>query len=158
MLVTYEFYTNTYNGSSVLENDFPRYEKLAELFLNKITFGHIVVNDGAYGQIIRGMFTPLTEAELEALQYGVCNCLETIQRLSKAEDDAVSGSSSASNVKSRTSGGESISYESKKTVYDEALASEDKKTDLLKNALLVYAYPDVFLQNSGVNPYFAGRW
>lgn len=154
MLVTYDFYTNTYGGTAVSQNDFPRYEKLAELFLNKITFGHIVVNDGAYGQIIRGMFTPLTEAELEALQYGVCNLLETEQKLSNAEDNAISGNSSSANVKSRTSGGESISYESKKTVYDEALTSEGKKTELLRNALLVYAYPDVFR----VNPYYAGRW
>ena len=155
MLVTYEFYTNTYGGTAVsTETEFNRVEKLSELFLNKVTFGHIVVENGVYGQIIRGDFTPLTESELEALKYGLCNLIDTEEKLSKAEDNAISGNSSQANVKSRTSGGESISYESKKTVYDEALVSGDKKNELLKNALLVYAYPDMFR----VNPYYAGRW
>lgn len=153
MLVSYEFYTGTYGGNVVPETEFLRYEKLAELFIKKITFGHIVVNDGAYGQIISGTFTPLTEAELEALQYGLCNMMDAAHRVDEAEQQALSGNSSAGNVKSRTSGGESISYEARKTAYDEAITSNDKKTDLLRDALLVYAYPDVFR----VNPYYAGR-
>ena len=155
MLVSYEFYTGTYGGTAVSETEFPRYEKLAELFLNRVSFGHIVKNgDDVYGQLIGKAFSPFTEAELEALQYGVCNCLEAAFKIDEAEKQALSGNSSSGNVKSRTSGGESISYEARKTTYDEAISDNSKKNDLLKNALLVYAYPEVFR----VNPYYAGRW
>lgn len=154
MIVTYEFYSTVYGGTAVSQEEFSRYEKLSELFLNKISFGHIVEIDGTYGQIIRREFIPFTEKELEALQYGECNLIETIQKLSKAEDNAISGNSSAANVKSRTSGGESVSFDVKKTVYDEALTNEDKKTELFKNAIYAYAYPDMFR----VNPFYAGRW
>ena len=151
-LITYDFYKNVYGGSVVSVTDFPKYERLAELFLNRVTFGHIVCNDGVWGQIIGRTFNPLTEKELEALQYGVCNLLESQKKLQEAEDKAISGNSSSANVKSRTSGGESISYESSKTTYDEAIANDEKKTELLKNALMLYAYQSVF----SVNPFYAG--
>lgn len=153
-LVEYEFYTAEYRGNVVDADSFGRLERRAESFLNRLTFNRIITVNKVPGQMVGREFEPFTENELQMLKYGLCSLIETMDKLEKAEQQALSGNSDSGNVKSRSSGGESISYESHKTVYDEALQDEKKKTTLLRSILLEYIQPCAFRHN----PFYAGSW
>lgn len=154
-LVEYDFYKNEYGGSVVGdESSFKKTTRRAEIFLNRLTFNRIVAVNSIPGQMIGREFEAFTDTELEMLKFGLCNLIDTMQRLSTAEEQALAGNVSNDNVKSRSSGGESISYESRKTVYDGALADEAKKIRLFRNALMEYIQPEAFKRN----PFCAGSW
>lgn len=157
-LVNFDFYEDEekYGGTSVKDEDeFNRILKRAMAFLNKRTFNRIIQNESKeYGQIVCEKFLPFSKQELEMLKYGLCGLVEAMAKLEKAEIQALAGNESAGNVKSRSSGGESISYESHKTIYDEALANQAKKNELLRGALMEFIQPDAFQYN----PFYAGSW
>ncbi len=157
-LVNFDFYEGEekYGGASVKgEDEFNRILKRAMAFLNKRTFNRIIQNENReYGQMVHGKFLPFSDQELTALKYGLCGLVDTMAKLEKAEIQALAGNESAGNIKSRSSGGESISYESHKTVYDEALADQAKKDELLRSALMEFIHPDAFRYN----PFYAGSW
>lgn len=153
-LISENFFENTYGGA-VADDSFKRLLIKAEAFLNKRTFNRIIQNEsGEYGQIVYGKFLPFTEQELTALKYGLCSLVDTLAKLEKVETQALDGNENPGNVKSRSSGGESISYESRKTIYDGALSDQTQKGELLRNALMEYIQPDVFRYN----PFYAGSW
>lgn len=151
-LMKQEFYEEKYGGNLVDDNSFDRMYRRAEAALNRMTFNRIITVNGVPGQMIGRDFEPFTVEELQALKYGLCSLMDMMMKLEKAERQALAGNSDAGNVKSRSSGGESISYESRKTVYDEALTDENKKSDLFRNALLEYIQPCAFRHN----PFYAG--
>lgn len=155
-LVNFDFYGNEdkYGGTLIKDDKvFNMLLKRSMVFLNKRTFNRIIQNEsGEYGQMIHGKFSEFTDRELEALKYGLCSLTDVMSKLEKAEIQALAGNESAGNVKSRSSGGESISYESHKTVYDEALADQSKKDELLRSALMEFIQPDAFRYN----PFYAG--
>lgn len=154
-LVEYDFYKNEYCGSVVGdETSFKQVEWRAENLLNRFTFNRIIAVEGVPGQMVRRDFEAFTEEELKALKFGLCSLVDAMKRMDTAEEQALAGNSSSRNVKSRSSGGESISYESRKTAYDEALSDEEKKLALFRNALTTYIQPGVFRHN----PFFAGSW
>lgn len=154
-LVEYDFYKSEYGGSVVdNEGSFKNTVRRAENFLNRLTFNRIMAMNGIPGQMIERDFESFSDAELEMLKLGLCNLVDAMQRLSAAEEQALAGSASNNNVKSRSSGGESISYESRKTIYDEALIDEAKKIQLLRGALMEYIQPEAFRHN----PFYAGSW
>lgn len=151
-MIDYDFYSGTFGGNAVSPDDFNRYLTRATAMLNRLTFNSIVQSGEEYGQNTRRGFQPFTGAETEALQFGLCALIDKMHQMDSVEQQALSGNTDSGNVKSRSSGGESISYESKKTVYEEALADESKKTSLYRNALLEFAQPGLFR----TNPFFAG--
>lgn len=151
-MVDYDFYSGTYRGSVVSSEEFTRYERRAVAVLNRLTFNSIISDGESYGQTVKREFQAFTDDELECLQLGLCSLMDKMHYLDAAEQQALSGNEDSGNVKSRSSGGESISYESKKTAYDEALADESKKTALFRGALMEYIQPAAFR----VNPFFAG--
>lgn len=151
-LLEYGFYENKYGGSVVDDESFIMLERRAESFLNRITFNRIIAVEGQPGQMIGRNFEAFTDEELEALKFGLCSVIDAMGKLRAAEQQALAGNSSSSNVKSRSSGGESISYESRKTAYDEALADDSKKNALFRNALMEYVQPGAFRHN----PFYAG--
>lgn len=154
-LVEYDFYKSEYGGSVVdNEGSFKNTVRRAENFLNRLTFNRIMAMNGIPGQMIERDFESFSDAELEMLKLGLCNLVDAMQRLSAAEEQALAGNTSNNNVKSRSSGGESISYESHKTIYDEALIDEAKKIQLLRGALMEYIQPEAFRHN----PFYAGSW
>lgn len=154
-LVEYDFYKNEYGGSVVGDdNFFKNVARRAEIFLNRLTFNRIIAINGIPGQMIGRDFEAFSDAELEMLKFSLCNLIDTMQRLSATEEQALAGNASNGNVKSRSSGGESISYESHKTIYDEALSDETKKKQLFRNALMEYIQPEAFKHN----PFYAGSW
>lgn len=153
-LIDYEFYKEIY-GDTVEADSFTRILIRAEAFLNKRTFNRIIQNkSGEYGQMVHGKFLTFSDQELTALKYGLCGLVDVLAKLEKAEIQALAGNESSGNVKSRSSGGESISYESRKTAYDEALADHGKKDELLRKALMEFIQPDAFRYN----PFYAGSW
>lgn len=151
-LLEYGFYENKYGGSAVDDESFKTMNRRAESFLNRITFNRIVSVDGQPGQMIDDKFEAFTNEELEILKFGLCAVIDAMGNLSKAQQQALSGNSDNGNVKSRSSGGESISYERQKTVYDDALMDDTKKNALFRNALMGYVQPGAFRHN----PFYAG--
>lgn len=154
-LVEYDFYKSGYGGSVVdNENSFKNTIRRAENFLNRLTYNRIIAMNGIPGQMIGRDFESFSDAELEMLKLGLCSLVDAMQRLSVTEEQALAGNTSNNNVKSRSSGGESISYESHKTIYDEALIDEAKKIQLFRGALMEYIQPEAFRHN----PFYAGSW
>ena len=151
-MVDYSFYTGTYGGTAVPESSFTVYLQRARMVLDKYTFSTIVEQNGAYGQMVRGEFQEFTTAELLALQYALCSLMDTLWNLDEAEKKALAGNTDGANIKSRSSGGESISYEAVKTAYDVAVGDETKKSGLYRNAIMAYVTPTAFR----VNPFYAG--
>lgn len=157
-LVNFDFYENEdkYGGTLIKDDEaFNKLLKRSMAFLNKRTFNRIIQNEsGEYGQMVHGRFSEFTDRELEVLKYGLCGLTDALAKLEKAETQALAGNESSGNVKSRSSGGESISYESHKTVYGEALVDQAKKDELLRSTLMEFIQPDAFRYN----PFYAGSW
>lgn len=151
-LVDYSFYENKYGGKVVDDKAFNMLEWRAENVLNRLTFNHIVAVNGEAGQMVGSNFEAFTDQELDMLRFAVCALIEEMCNLDKAKQQALSGNTDPANVKSRSSGGESISYEKQKTIYDEALIDENKKNELFRNALMEFIHPGTFRHN----PFYAG--
>lgn len=153
-LVDYEFYVNTYGSSVIMAESFPSCLYKANNMFDRITYGHIVYDSDSdsYGQVAKGEFTAFTKQEITAVQYAVCALADEMYKLEKVKLQAVEGNESVGNIKSRSSGGESISYESKPTVYDEAVKDDRKKLELYRETLLEYMPPEIFR----INPFYAG--
>jgi hypothetical protein len=154
-IVNYDYYEDEdkFSGTSIKdEDDFNRCLKVATAYLNRLTFGRIKEVDGSYGQWLNREFVPFSDDELNMLKNGLCALTETVYKLNKAEEQALSGNSDSGNVKSRSSGGESVSYENRSTVYDEALKDASKKNALYRSVLMEWIVPEAFR----FNPFFAG--
>lgn len=151
MLVDYTFYKMTYMGNVAAET-FEVMLPKAEAVFNALTFSHIVESDGVYGQMIRGTFVELTETELKACRMGMCSMIDTMAELAGMKAQALAGAGDAGNIRSVSSGGESITYDAKVTAYTEALVSRTAEMRLYGDALKMYMRPEIF----AVNPFFAG--
>ena len=154
--VSYDFYANVYGGT-MAQSDFPPYQRRANIVLDRMTYGHIQEEDGEYGQWICGSFEAFTEDEITSLSYAVCGLVDTLETLDDYRAQQLAGASAEGNVKSRTSGGESISYGTTKTQYDEALTDDNAKWKLYKDAVFDLCDPFAFRYN----PFYAGlesRW
>ena len=151
MLVDYTFYEMTYMGNVAAET-FEVMLPKAEAVFNALTFSHIVESDGVYGQMIRGTFVELTKTELKACRMGMCSMIDTMAELAGMKAQALAGAGDAGNIRSVSSGGESITYDAKVTAYTEALVSRTAEMRLYGDALKMYMRPEIF----AVNPFFAG--
>ena len=151
MLVDYTFYEMTYMGNVAAET-FEVMLPKAEAVFNALTLGHIVESDGVYGQMIRGTFTEFTEKELTACKMGMCSMIDTMAELAGMKAQALAGAGDTGNIRSVSSGGESITYDAKVTAYTEALVSRTAEMRLYGDALKLYMRPEIFT----VNPFFAG--
>ena len=151
MLVDYTFYKMTYMGNVAAET-FEVMLPKAEAVFNALTFSHIVESDGVYGQMIRGTFVELTKTELKACRMGMCSMIDTMAELAGMKAQALAGAGDAGNIRSVSSGGESITYDAKATAYTEALVSRTAEMRLYGDALKMYMRPEIF----AVNPFFAG--
>jgi hypothetical protein len=142
MIIDFSYYEETYQGGAEEEQFTPAARK-AEAVMDNLTFHHIIRQDGNVGQMINGVFTELTEDELDALKMGLCALTDSVINVDKARNQS-------GNVKSVSSGGESITYGD--TAYSDAVKDHSIELNLYRNTLLLYAPPDVFT----VNPYYAG--
>lgn len=140
MIIDFSYYEQVYQGGAEEEQFTPAARK-AEAVMDNLTFHHIIRQDGSVGQMINGVFTELTEDELDALKMGLCALTDSVIAVDHAKHHS---------VKTVSSGGESITYGD--TAYDVAVKDHSTELNLYRNTLLLYAPPDVFT----VNPYYAG--
>jgi hypothetical protein len=122
-LTTYEFYTDTYYGDTVSETDFPKWLSKATDMLDFLTYGNI--ND-----------VSIVGFEVK-VQKAVCALMDEMFKVEQAKDNTVTGEY-AGNVKSRSSGGESITYNDVQTVYTKAISDEKAKQTLFYDTVREY--------------------
>jgi hypothetical protein len=153
-MVDYDYYNAGFSGTIITDEDeFNRCLKKATVFLNKLTYSQISQNEGGEYGLWHGLqFISFTDSELSMLKNGLCGLTETIYQLSKVETQSLEGNENNNNIKTRSSGGESISYERQNTVYDEALKDSKKRTALYRSSLMEWIDVDAFRYN----PFFAG--
>lgn len=121
-MTTYDFYTKAYYGDSISESLFPKWESRAEDKLNMITFGHI---------------TDDTLQEYDAqIQKAVCALADLLYEMDKATKTA--NSKETDNIKSRSSGGESITYGDQETLVSKVLSDKAAQNRLMYDTVAEY--------------------
>ena len=131
-LTTYEFYKGTYYGETIEETAFPKWLSRAGDKLALITHGNI---------------TEETRKEYDLqIQKAACALADLLYELDKAIKTA--NSKEMENVKSRSSGGESVTYGERETLVTKVLSD--------KNAQLRLMYDTVSEYLSGTGLLYAG--
>lgn len=121
---TYDFYTDEYYGDTVPEPLFEKWQQKASDKLNYLCFGHITQEDvERYG----------TE-----IQKATCSLMDVLFNLDYAKVNA--NNPEKGNVKSMSSGGQSISFGSNETEYTLAMSDPDKQYNLMVNAVSEHLY------------------
>lgn len=121
-MTTYDFYTKTYYGDSISESLFPKWKSRAEDKLNMLTFGHI------------------TDEALEEyntqIQKAVCALADLLFELDKATKTATAKDDS--NVRSKSSGGESITFCDADTLVTKVLSDKAAQNRLMYDTVAEY--------------------
>lgn len=116
---TYDFYTNKYHGDTVDESSFAKWQARAADKLNYLCFGHITDEDiTQYGTQI---------------QKATCALMDVLFKLDYAQTNA--NDPQKGNVKSMSSGEQSISFGTNDTEYILAMSDQKKQYDLMVNAV-----------------------
>ena len=119
---TYDFYKEKYYGDSIGESLFPKWEDRAADKLDQLTYGHI--ND-------------VTKAEFdERIQKATCALADLLYQIDYKTvhaNDPKNG-----NVKSMSSGGQSISFGSNETLVDKVLGDKTAQNRLCYDAVCEY--------------------
>ena len=125
---TYEFYQNEYYGDSIEESLFPKWESRATDRLDELTYGKI------------------TEAVLEEynekIQKAVCALADLLYKIDFKTNHA--NDTNGGNVKSMSSGGQSISFGSNETLVDKVL------NDKVAQNMLCYDTVREYLSGTGL--------
>lgn len=129
MLTTYQFYQNSYYGDSVSQNDFPKWLSRATDELNFLTNGNIT--DEAQTTFSN---------EVQKAVCALVDVLYKVDTLGKAADSGVD----ESNIKSKTSGSESVTYGGVDSAYKKAVTDVKAKRDLEYETIRPY------LSNTGL--------
>ena len=121
-LTTYEFYTKTYYGDTIDESSFPKWESRAEDKLNSITSGNITAE-------------AIEEYNLQ-IEKAVCALADLLYEIDKATRNATA--KDESNVKSRSSGNESITYAEAETLVTKVLSDKQAQDRLMYDTVAEY--------------------
>ena len=119
---TFEFYKNSYYGDSVEESLFPKWEDKASMKLDLLTYGNI--NDDT-----RTKFD-------ERIQKATCALVDLLYQIDYKTAHA--NDAQAGNVKSMSSGGQSISFGSNETLVDKVLGDKTAQNRLCYDAVCEY--------------------
>jgi len=119
---TYEFYTTTYYGSTIPSADFSMWLSRATDELNYLTFNRITDE-------------VLTEFSVE-IQKATCTIMDLLFQIDDATQKA--NSTDDSNVKSKSSGNESITFVNNSTVISTVLADQKAQYSLMRNSITKY--------------------
>ena len=118
----FEFYRDSYYGDSIEESLFPKWEDRASMKLDQLTYGNI--NDE-------------TQAEFdEKIQKATCALADLLYQIDYKTvhaNDPKNG-----NVKSMSSGGQSISFGSNETLVDKVLGDKVAQNRLCYDAVCEY--------------------
>ena len=119
---TFEFYKNSYYGDSVEESLFPKWEDKASMKLDLLTYGNI--NDDT-----RTKFD-------ERIQKATCALVDLLYQIDYKTAHA--NDAQAGNVKSMSSGGQSISFGSNETLVDKVLNDKVAQNRLCYDTICEY--------------------
>ena len=118
----FEFYRDSYYGDSIEESLFPKWEDRASMKLDQLTYGNINVE---------------TQAEFdEKIQKATCALADLLYQIDYKTvhaNDPKNG-----NVKSMSSGGQSISFGSNETLVDKVLGDKVAQNRLCYDAVCEY--------------------
>lgn len=121
-LTTYEFYKNIYFGDTIEESAFPKWLSKATDKLERLTYGNI------------------TEESLLAyniqIQKAVCALIDLLYELEKALKEA--NTADEANVKSKSSGGESVTYKTSETLVTKVLSDRVAQNRLAQDIIKEY--------------------
>lgn len=132
-LTTYEFYTNTYFGDTIGEADFPKWLSRAADKLHYLTYGNITEEAYAeYGTQIQKATCALMDVMFQ---------IDAETKRATAKDEA--------NVKSKSSGSESITFGDRDTTVTKVLADKSAQNRLMQDTIAEYL-ADTGLMYAGV--------
>ena len=118
----FEFYRDSYYGDSIEESLFPKWEDRASMKLDQLTYGNINVE---------------TQAEFdEKIQKATCALADLLYQIDYKTvhaNDPKNG-----NVKSMSSGGQSISFGTNETLVDKVLNDKTAQNRLCYDAVCEY--------------------
>ena len=128
---TYEFYQNEYYGDSIEESLFPKWESRATDRMDELTYGNITAD--------------ALEEYSEKIQKATCALADLLYKIDFKTNHA--NDTNGGNVKSMSSGGQSISFGSNETLVDKVLNDKvaqnrlcyDTVCEYLSGAGLLYA-------------------
>ena len=121
-LTTYEFYKDTYYGETIEESAFPKWLSRATDKMNYLTYGNITEeNRTVYDRQI---------------QKAVCALMDLMFSLKEAEDKA--NVKDEGNVKSVSSGSESVTYAEHETKLLKVLADKKAQDRLMQETIAEY--------------------
>lgn len=119
---TFEFYKNSYYGDFVEESLFPKWEDKASMKLDQLTYGNI--HDDTR-----------TEFD-ERIQKATCALVDLLYQIDYKTTHA--NDAQAGNVKSMSSGGQSISFGSNETLVDKVLNDKIAQNRLCYDTICEY--------------------
>lgn len=119
---TYDFYQNKYYGDSIEESLFPKWEDRASDKLNQLTYGNI--NDAAKAEYD------------ERIQKATCALAEILYQINYKARHA--NDTEGGNIKSMSSGGQSISFGSNETLIDKVLGDKKAQDRLCYDTVAEY--------------------
>ena len=119
---TYDFYKEKYYGDSIEESLFPKWEDRAADKLDQLTYGHI--DDGAKSEF---------DVQIQKSTCALADLLYQIDYKTVHANDPKNG-----NVKSMSSGGQSISFGSNETLVDKVLGDKAAQNRLCYGAVCEY--------------------
>lgn len=121
-LTTYEFYVNTYYGDAIGESAFPKWLSRATDKLMDLTYGNITEERRAQYDI--------------QIQKATCALMDLMYRLDAATKTATA--KDETNVKSKSSGGESITYGDTDTLITKVLSDKAAQNRLMHDTIAEY--------------------
>ena len=119
---TYEFYKDEYYGDSIEESLFPKWESRAVDRLNELTFGNITAD--------------ALEEYSEKIQKATCALADLLYKIDFKINHA--NDTNGGNVKSMSSGGQSISFGSNETLVDKVLNDKVAQNRLCYDTVCEY--------------------
>ena len=119
---TYEFYQNEYYGDSIEEALFPKWESRATDRLDELTYGNITAD--------------ALEEYSEKIQKATCALADLLYKIDYKTNHA--NDTNGGNVKSMSSGGQSISFGSNETLIDKVLNDKVAQNRLCYDTVCEY--------------------
>ena len=132
-LTTYEFYKDTYFGEIIEESAFPKWLSRATDKLHYLTYGNIT--EEAYAEYNK------------QIQKATCALMDVMFQIDAATKQATA--KDETNVKSKSSGSESITFGDKDTVVTKVLADKSAQNRLMQDTIAEYL-ADTGLMYAGV--------
>lgn len=121
-LTTYEFYTNAYYGDAIEESAFPKWLSRATDKLMHLTYGNI---------------TEESRVENDTqIQKAVCALMDLMYQIDLATKTATA--KDETNVKSKSSGGESITFGDADTLVTKVLSDKVAQNKLMYDTIAEY--------------------